>query len=432
MATATDQKPESQALQKADVTAVTKLAGDLIRTPMQLAERVRALQQVAHVLSPAVAVAAIPQHIAINPVVVVIDTTVDAETGRGTDVYFQRSIHKSRKQGRGYEATYEPLEVSLNAKAILRVLASSGVKVTRSVRTDDGSKTNYWTWEACGEIREFDGSWRALPHGNVEIDLRDGSAQIGEWTSEAWSKAVAAAEERKKHTPKDDQWKVKPEPVGGWSQERVIGARKFGLRLAESKALNALGRNLGLKQIYSIEELKKPFVIFRAMWNPDMSDPETRRMVTAAELGATHLLGYPASSPAPALPASDASSTARIQHAAGDVIEGEAVGQESTAAPAREEDEDRPFAPTAAASSTAPAAADPIYHVAQVIKRKKGSSSAFAITTKETGDRLFLTNDEAHATAAHAFGQAGTGLHFSPETRNGETWLIEFEPEPKL
>lgn len=431
MASTTDQKPNEQ-LERRDVEAVTKMAGSLIRTPLELAERVRALQQVAHVLTPAVAVASIPAHIAINPVVVVIDLAIDASTGRGNDLYFQRSIHKSNKHGRGYDATYEPLEASLNKNAILRVLASSGVKLTSSRRTDDGSKPNYWSWESRGEIREFDGSWRPLPPGNVEIDLRDGSAQIGEWTKEAWAQAEAAVEKRKAVTPKEDQWKVKPEPIGGWSQERVIGARKFGLRLAEAKSLTALGRNLGLKQIYSLEELKKPFVIFRAMWQPDMSDPETRRMVTAAELGATHLLGYPSG---PALPAAGATdqtpSTVQTTHAGADIVDGEIsdAGGKSTS---ESVNEDRPFAPASGAQATTDL--EPTYHVASVIRRKAGSASAFLITTKETGEgQGLLTNDEAIATAAHEAGQAGRALHLDLEKRsNGEVWLLALEPEQKL
>lgn len=381
MATTTEQKPNEQ-LERRDVEALTKLAGSLIRTPLELAERVRALQQIAHVLTPAVAVASIPAHIAINPVVVVIDTTFDPQTGRGNDVYFQKSIHKSKKVG----GEYVPLEVSLNAKAIIRVLASSGVKITRSQRTDDGQKQNYWSWEACGDIREFDGSWRQLPHGNVEIDLRDGSAQIGEWNQDAWPAAERAAEERKKSTPPSEQWKVKAD-INGWSKDRVIGARKFGLRLAESKALNALGRNLGLKQIYTLEELKKPFVIFRAMWNPP-NDPETQKMITAAELGATHMLGYPPALPPTAAatsPAPAEKTTATIQHAEDDVIEGQVADGDTAAMEEWAPEPEKPKAP-----------AKPTFLVTAV---KKQGDKLFALF-KETGDQLHPIPESA-AKVAH-------------------------------
>lgn len=283
------------------VRRVTQLAATLPATPMELVERIRAIRAEAHVLSPATTAASIPQHIRINTVVEVIDTTFDPKTGRGNDVYFQASIHKSQKQSQGGEDVFVPLEVSLNATAIKRMLAAAGVSVTHSDQIPT-TEPNHWKWQSRGKMRDFDGGWRELPPGTSEIDFRDGSAQIGEWTPDKWARAEVDAEERKKSTPKNLQWKCKAN-IGGWTSDRVLASRRFGLRLAEAKSLNALGRNFGLKQVYTLEELRKPFVIFRATFNPDMSDPDIKKMVTAAELGATNLL-FPQGGPvAPALPA---------------------------------------------------------------------------------------------------------------------------------
>jgi hypothetical protein len=274
-------------------TNVTALASaSPIRTPLELADRMREMQEVSHLLSPAASVAMIPSHIVINPVVVVIDPAVDADTGRGTDVYYQASIHKKVKRNNDWC----PLEVSLNAKAIVRLLRAAGVNITRSARTDDGTKPHYWAWTSEGKLRDFDGSWLVLPPGDVEIDLSDGSAQVGEWTQVEWAKREAAAEVLRAKKPEGERWKVKAETIGGWSGERVMGARKFGLRLAQAKSLSALGRNLGIKQIYSIAELEKPFVIFRASFVPDMTNQRVVEMVTAHELGAMHLM-FPGGSP---------------------------------------------------------------------------------------------------------------------------------------
>jgi hypothetical protein len=415
MATMTDQKSTEQALQRRDVDAVTQLAGTIIKTPLQLAERVRAMQQVAHVLSPAVSVAAIPDHIAINPVVVVIDQTFNAETGRGNDVYFQRSIHKSRKNGSGDSATYEPLEVSLNANAIKRMLSASGVNIIRSVRTDDGSKQNYWAWESTGRIRDFDGSWRDLPPGNVEIDLRDGSAQIGEWSAEAWARNEAAVEKKKAALPENQRWKAKPDLIGGWSGDRVLAARRFGLRLAEAKSLNALGRNLGLKQIYGLDELKKPFVIFRATWNPDMSDPDTRRMVAAAELGASHLLYPPASAPA-ALPAAGPREPAPV------IIDAE-PGQKPHGT-----------APAAAAEIESLPADDPVtrYTITRVAKQTAdGQPTRFFIATEQTRDAL-IEAPEPIAMAAAEAKKAGRQVELDLERTNQEIRVLELREVPPV
>jgi hypothetical protein len=79
-----------------------------------------------------------------------------------------------------------------------------------------------------------------------------------------------------------------------------MAARRFGLRLAESKSMNAAIRNLGIKAKYALEELKKPFVMFRCSYVPDMSDPDIKRMVAGQALsGAGLLYGQTAPAGAP-------------------------------------------------------------------------------------------------------------------------------------
>ena len=111
---------ETQRLQHAQ-----SLAGEVIKTPQEYAARIRALQGQAHILSPTSAFASIaPSHV-INPMIVVIDPSGDVKSGRGADVYHQRSIHK----GNGRGDSYEPLEVSLNKQGLLKILANAGVNV---------------------------------------------------------------------------------------------------------------------------------------------------------------------------------------------------------------------------------------------------------------------------------------------------------------
>lgn len=280
-----------QALAKReDIEALTR---EVIKTPHQLAERVRQMQEVAHILSPAVAVSSIAPGWKIDTGVVVIDPRFDAKTGAGDDVYYQASIHKSTK---GDGETYVPVEVSLNAKGLARILATAGIEITDSARTDNGREQYYWSWSVRGVITDFNGTKRRLPPGDAEIDYRDGSAGIGEWTPAKWAERVAAAEQRKASLRDSDKWKAKPEAINGWTADRVMNARRFGLRIVQTEALNRLIRGIGIKQKYTIAELAKPFVLFRCSPDPDMSDPETRRIVTAAQYGAAHLL-YPASAP---------------------------------------------------------------------------------------------------------------------------------------
>lgn len=337
----------STSLVKRDPFAI---AGQAIKTPEQFADLVREMQSQAHILSPAVAISRIPDHYVINTAVVVIDPT-------SADVY-AGSFHKKTKRG----DDWIPTEVSISKTGLLKILSAAGVHVTYSDRVDDGKTMHYWRWRCEGTITDFDGQIRPLPPGNEEVDLRDGSAQIGGWTPEEWVKREAAADERKANTPEKERWKVKPEPIDGWSRDRVMGQRAKGLNIAAAKAMNSLIRNLGVKQKYSIEELKKPFVIFRATFMPNMNNPRVEEMVTAAHLGATHLL-YGRGAPS------------EPRQIAGDVIDVHAtspdeppVEQPQTAAAPQDavELDDIPE-PKPAAPATPPSA-EPTYHVTKASK----------------------------------------------------------------
>ena len=363
------------------VQRIQEMAGPEITTPQAYAERIRALQGQAHILSPFAAVGAIaPSHV-INTMVVVIDPSVDAKSGRGADVYHQPSIHKSKKIGtENGKAIYEPLEVSLNKIGLQKILAASGASIYPPTRE---FRERYWwivTHEA--DLLTFDGRYVRLPPGTASVDLRDGSPDCGEWTPEAWAEAVRIAEEQKKKTPPDDQWKIKPN-VGGWTKERVLQARKFGLELAETKSLNRLARNLGFKQVYTIEELQKPFIVFRAAYIPDVTDPDVRRQLTAASLGARYAL-YPGSE-AQRVSLHDGSP---ISHAMGDptqLIESEVVTPEpaermETAAPPTEAKELSFDEPAEKAEPTAPV---DLYHVTRVLQDGDGASAKYYVETKE-------------------------------------------------
>lgn len=388
------------------VRRVTELAAKLPAAPLELVERIQSLRAQAHVLSPAVTAASIPPHIRINTVVEVIDTTFDPKTGRGNDVYFQASIHKSDKKGYGDDAVFTPLEVSLNATCIKRILAAAGVSVTHSDQIPT-SDQNHWKWQSRGKMRDFDGSWRDLPPGTAEIDFRDGSAQIGEWTPDKRAEHVAAAAKKADGMPQKERWKAKPAPIGGWTGDRVMSARRFGLRLAEAKSLNALGRNFGLKQIYSLEELKKPFVIFRATFSPDMSDPDIKKMVTAAELGATNLL-FPSGGPvAPALPpAAEAALPDEAHDETPHTIDGEVVNHEDPL----------PFEPEPAAP-----AEPPTFTISGVFRQTDGG---FYLTTFQTKAERLTTPDQAIATAAHKAFKASQPVHLElQQTDSGRVVL---------
>ena len=384
---------------------VQELAGVQIKTAADLAERIRQIQGQAFILSPMAAVAAIAPGYVVNPVVVVIDPSVDAESGAGAEVYHQSAIHKRAKR----DGQWVPLEASLNKIGLLKILTAAGVNVYPTQRLDDGTRQHYWMMEAHGDVTDFDGRIRRLPPGPVEIDLRDGSPQIGGWTPEAWVEQEREADVRRAKLPKDEQWKVKAEAINGWTFERVLQARKFGLRLAAAKALNALARNLGVRQKYTLDELRaKPFVIFRASFVPDLTDPEVRRMVTAASLGARALM-YPGSRPQEI--AADAET---VTHGHGDPAgtfaalaepEPEKVDEMATSAPpedAREVDLDAKLETTT-----------PVFHVTKMRQKGEGAGAQYFAETAE-GPTLF-TADLGVARALNAARGKPSGLAIETE-----------------
>lgn len=350
------------------------LVGHEIKTPQDYADRMRAAQGQAHILTSMSAVSWIaPGHV-INPMIVVIDPSVDPDTGRGADVYFQRSIHKFQKRG----DDYVPLEVSLNKHGLKRIMDSYGVRLLPGTPNVEIRERYWWIVTHYGELLTFDGQILALPPGIASVDLRDGSADIDEWTPEAWAEAERVAEIQRGKVAENVRWKVKPVIKGcAWTRERVMQQRKFGLELATTKSLNRLIRNLGVRQSYSVDDLRKPFVIFRATFIPDVSNPHIAEMLAQRHLGARSML-YPHHTPMPEPHAMPAFETP-ISHAPGEpAIEGEiAEGRpESTTLTSA------PPGDATEATFDEPKSHVPVYLVTKVLKRGKDGDMQYFVETK--------------------------------------------------
>lgn len=372
---------KSPLAQQQPKSPLADLAGAIIRTPDELAARVRAVQGLCHLLSPMAAVSSIAPGYVVNVSVIPIDTSVDLETGLGVDVYFSPAIHKHRKGPNGEKI---PLEVSLNKVALRKINAGVGINCHPLNRRDDGKNPNYWMIEANGDVTDFDGRNRRLPPGLVEVDLRDGSAQINGWTPEKWAENVKAAQAKAANAPSSEKWKFRPDPINGFTEERVLQMRRFGIRLAASKAMNALVREIGIPQKFSVEDLRKPFLALRAQWQPDMTDPEVRRMVTASRLDASHLLYPAARANAPEAPGPEDSA---VTHGAGDpgqVIEGTAVVH--TEPPVDKAPDD-----AVEVDLSAPEHKPNVYTVTRSSQRGDGTSAQYFFETAE-GPTLFTAD----------------------------------------
>jgi hypothetical protein len=251
----------------------------VIADPVALAAKVLDWQQRGfHVLSPAMKIWAFAPGYGVNVSMVLIDATIN-DDGFGSDTYFDRATMKSDG------------ERAISALGLKRIAQCAGVAwhPELTTRLDDRTIPNLWEYRAVGLVQGIDGTWMSL-HGTKEVDFRDGSAQIGGWTPDKW----AALQAENRSLPKDKQtWSI-----NGWSEKRVLQARAQGLRLAETKAMSAAIRQLGLKHRYTVQELAQPFVVLRVSYVPDLADPAVREVVMQRALAGTSALYTTASLPA--------------------------------------------------------------------------------------------------------------------------------------
>lgn len=170
-------------------------------------------------------------------------------------------------------------ELALSKNGLRKIAECAGISY-RTERTDPRTIANYWEFKAIASYRGIDGA-TVTREATMEWDLRDGS-----------------------------------ERLKGWTANQITEGRKNGLRNCEARAINAVIRECGcgIKQKYTRQELAKPFLVLRVAFQPDMNDPEQRRMVAEAGLRSTSTLYG-----APALPA----------HAAHhDVVDADVVDEE--------------------------------------------------------------------------------------------------------
>jgi len=141
---------------------------------------------------------------------------------------------------------------------ILKLLQAAGGTVVESKRTDDGREQYVCEWQVRISVPQLDAT-RVEYVGSKRVDYRDGSAQVAAFTA-----------------------------------NQLASGRQFIPELAETKALlRAVRGALALRQKYTVTELSKPFVVPALVPDPDMSDPEVRKMVAAQSLGITDKLYGP-------------------------------------------------------------------------------------------------------------------------------------------
>lgn len=258
--------------------ADTQVRDSLIVDPGNLFEQMEDWRQKGyHVLTPATRIQRFAPNWGASVSMVLLNSTVDYENGRGTDTYFDPGNMK--KPG-----ALDTHERGISRIGLDRIARCAGISwdPNFSVRVDTRLIMHLWEFRAVGVGMDFDGMPFTI-QGTREVDLRDESAQIGGWSPQLWREECEAAKAERRS----------PKPINGWSDRRVLASRSHGLQLAETKAKDRAIRSLGLSHIYTVAQLKSPFIVIKACYLPDMQDADIRAMVAEQALKGTRALFAP-------------------------------------------------------------------------------------------------------------------------------------------
>lgn len=167
-------------------------------------------------------------------------------------------------------------ERALTALALDRIMAAAGVRRVdeESGRVDDrSSPSTFCEYRVTLEIIYLNG--KPFRRSATEaLDLNDGAPD-------------AMKEERAKEGARN----IKTGRMIAIDPNLLKAKRRKIIRLTETIATSACLRKLiGLKQVYTFDELAKDFFFFSLHWKPDMQDPETRTRLLDMATGTSNAL----------------------------------------------------------------------------------------------------------------------------------------------
>ncbi|HEC60774.1 MAG TPA: hypothetical protein ENI27_00795 [bacterium] len=196
----------------------------------------------------------------------VVQLDTDRDSG---DIYVQS--WKKNPQGEGSI----PKDFSLAKPGLLKLAICAGIEwdPVNTKRVDDGHDRNFCCYQAVGMLQRSDGRWITLKN-MYEVDIEVIEEElIEQYTRKCrdWDRGQRSEEQ---FTEYKKEW------IGDSVRRELLKKRKHKLRLAETGAMMAVIRSLlAIKSHYTKEELSKPFVVPRVVFNPDTSDPEIRRAI---------------------------------------------------------------------------------------------------------------------------------------------------------
>lgn len=221
------------------------------------------LEKDANLITPISSVDSIPQLHAISLRSVVVDPETD-KYGNGREVYRSHSF-------------CAPNERALGGVALQKIAGAAGVEIVQRKRLDDRSSPYHCEIEITVQMRDYDGTLRTVTKAK-EIDFRDGAPE------------TMKPERVERNGRKEKTGKLVP-----LAPADLANKRAHIQSLAETKAFyRALRTLLAIKQKYTLEELKKPFVVPKLIPNLDERDPVQKQALIALATGKEDLLFGPA------------------------------------------------------------------------------------------------------------------------------------------
>jgi len=177
------------------------------------------------------------------------------------------------KNGRDVYPQGDRLAVTREGLSKLAVAAGVIWSASETRRTDDRRCRDYVSFQAVGGIQKPDGTYTFM---KAEYDL----------DMEVLEEELMDQYTKKATKMKDKTAEEKAEYIVYCVKRDLIQKRKHKLKLAESGAKDRVIRELlGIKATYTLEQVRKPFVILRITVRPDYSDREVKRAMLAAAIG---------------------------------------------------------------------------------------------------------------------------------------------------
>jgi hypothetical protein len=314
-----------------------------------------------NVLTPAISLSSIPAHhkIGVNRVLINPDPAA-------------KEVYQDNLFARGND-------VALTKVGLEKVAQCAGISLDEIKRLDSGHVPHFYEYRVYGHWFTFDGA-RVDRTASKVYDLTDGSLQ-----------------------------------TKGFSAARLDMARVHAQAGAESRAINRLYRQYGLRQTYTKDELLRPFIVLKLMFDPDLSNPLIAAIWMQIKMGADKLMFpnmppieigniNPLQLPLSARPAGepqdvDAPAPGVVVHGAGELFEGDPAATGRPAPPLPEK-------------------------ALLVVSVTHDGAGGFNVAV-ENGKTLHTT-ERPIAQGCLDAQKAGTRLLFDIETRAGLLEIVEF------